>query len=81
MYPNPASAEVNVVYTLRDHLASEVKLQVLDASGRFVDQYTAQAGAGINGFTIDRDDLVSGIYYIRILVGEESHTGSMYITR
>ncbi|MBL0009031.1 MAG: hypothetical protein IPP25_18145 [Saprospiraceae bacterium] len=23
-----------------------------------------QAGAGINGFTIDRDDLVSGIYYI-----------------
>ena len=81
VYPNPASAEVNVVYTLRDHLASEVKLQVLDASGRFVDQYTTQAGAGINGFTIDRDDLVSGIYYIRILVGEESHTGSMYIIR
>ena len=81
VYPNPASDEVNVVYTLRDHLSSEVKLQVLDASGRFVDQYTTQAGAGINAFTIDRDDLVSGIYFIRVMVGEESHTGSMYITR
>lgn len=81
VYPNPASDEVNVVYTLRDNLTSEVKLQVLDASGRFIDQYATHAGTGINVFTIERDDLLSGIYFIRVMVGEESYTGSMYITR
>lgn len=81
VYPNPASTEVNVLYTLRHNLTSDVKLQLLDASGRFVDQFTTQAGTGINVFSIQRDDLLSGIYFIRILVGDQSFTGSMNITR
>ena len=81
VYPNPARNEVNVVYALRNHLTPEVKLQILDASGRFVDQYAIRAGEGFNVFTIQRDDLLSGIYFVRLMVGEQSFTGSMNITR
>jgi hypothetical protein len=81
VYPNPASNEVNVLYTLRNNVPQKVKFQILDASGRFVDEYTSPAGTGFNVFTIHRDDLLSGIYFIRLLVGEQSYTSSMYITR
>lgn len=81
VYPNPASNEVNVLYALSNNLTPEVKLQILDASGRFVDQYAILAGDGFNVFTIKRDDLLSGIYFVRLMVGEQSFTGSMHITR
>jgi hypothetical protein len=66
---------------LRNNLTPEVKLQILDASGRVVDQYATPAGTGFNVFTMQRDDLPSGTYFIRVLVREQSFTGSMYITR
>ena len=81
VYPNPASNEVNVLYALNNNLTPEVKVQILDASGRTIDQYATRAATGLNVFTIQRDDLHSGMYFIRLIVGEKSFTGSMSITR
>lgn len=79
VYPNPSINEVNVSYTLKDPGSATVKLQLFDSSGRFVDQYNTQAGEGLNVFTFQRDNLISGTYFIRMMVGDQSFTGPVQI--
>jgi len=79
VYPNPAINEVNVLYSLKNHSSAMVKLQILDTSGRLVDQYTTRAEEGLNVFTIQRDNLISATYFIRLMVGEQFFTRSIQI--
>lgn len=81
IYPNPASHEVNVFYMLRNNMTSEVKFQILDASGRMVDQFVTRAGEGLNVLTIRRNDLQSGLNFIRLMIDDHSFTGTISIIR
>lgn len=81
IYPNPASSEVNVLYQLRNVGVSNLNFQLLDASGNLIHTYSTRAGDGLNVFTMDQDDLSSGVYFIRLTNRDQSYTSSVSILK
>jgi hypothetical protein len=81
VYPNPAIDEINVLFSLKNNPTGDVKFQILDAHGRLMNQYVTGAGEGLNVYTIHRNDLITGIYFIRLMVDGQSFTGKVCITR
>ena len=69
VYPNPFRGETNVAYTLRGD--AEVQLQVLDMTGRLVDQMVnGQQSPGEYIYTFDgsTSSVESGIYMVQLIV-------------
>jgi hypothetical protein len=73
LYPNPAQ---HSVFIQMEGLAAacEVQLQLMDITGKIVQQKQVQANGGSNQFTMDVTDLTPGIYMIRINVGGKWYT-------
>lgn len=81
VYPNPATSEMNVLYALRNPRTMKLKFQLLDADGNILDDNSTQAVDGLNVFTLHQADLSSGIYFIRLIAGDQSYTGSVSIQK
>ena len=72
-YPNPFSDFTNIPFSLTE--AAKVKIEVLDLSGKLVEEVVdAPYNAGSHSVIFNRDNLHSGIYFYRI------HTGSIVET-
>ncbi len=69
IYPNPASTEVTITYSLEN----EQVLQIIDNFGRVTMQIVLKPEQ--NSITPDISDLCSGIYTIQILGGNEMQKG------
>ncbi len=64
LYPNPVNNELNL--SINSPLPDNVKLQIVDASGKMIRQQARQVATGSNSLTIDITKLASGVYYLSI---------------
>jgi hypothetical protein len=70
-YPNPFNANTLISYQLAKE--SRIKLSILDALGREVDILANQVQkAGQYRFNWNADQLESGIYFIKLVVGDDT---------
>jgi hypothetical protein len=67
LYPNPAE---NAVYLQVEGLTSDeaIQFQIIDLTGKMLQQKLINAQAGSNQFTIDLANLANGIYMLRLQV-------------
>lgn len=77
LYPNPASKELFVELDLKQK--REVKIEILNLVGQVVDTYNSTDVAGANKHRLDVEQLKSGIYFIRIVAGDETVTQKVTI--
>lgn len=74
LYPNPAANQITLAFdAIQDGTTS---INVMDISGRLVQQQNIQTTVGSNTTLLDVSNLQSGIYFVNIKVGD-----SNYITR
>ncbi len=81
VFPNPSVGEVNIAYSLKNPTLGEVRVQLIDSNGRFIQQKETVISEGLNVSTIDGSGLPSGSYYIRIVAGNQSHTAPLQIVQ
>ena len=64
LYPNPVSNELNLVInsTQRDN----IKWQIIDVSGRIINNQIRQVTTGGNNFAIDVTRMAKGVYFLSI---------------
>ncbi len=76
LYPNPASAVVNIV--LHGIASEEIQVQVINTTGRVIRNSRLQTGTQV--FNLDIDGLPKGIYFIK-LTGREMYPVNKLIIR
>lgn len=65
LYPNPSTSHTTLTYGLER--SSDVQVDVLDMSGRIVNQvFFGTQAAGDQNIDIELSDLVSGVYLVRV---------------
>jgi hypothetical protein len=68
LYPNPANEQIQVrMNTLG---AGKAQVRVLDVAGKIITQHVWTYAAGTNNYTLNVQDLASGIYSIELSNGE-----------
>lgn len=80
MYPNPASDQLNIRYTLQK--AADVEIQILDELGRAV-RSTRKSNLAPAEYTepMNVADLAAGVYYVRLTAGSATITRPVVIQR
>ncbi len=77
-YPNPFRSETTISYYLTE--AMKTKLHIYDMHGRLVstlvDHYREK---GIHRISFNRKGLANGVYYVRLIAGEDARTRKMII--
>jgi len=74
IYPNPAHDQATVRFAVPEGSREEVSLRLYDVMGRQVQSLHVDAGAGRHEFQLSVDDLVSGIYVLRLVAGTDVRT-------
>jgi Secretion system C-terminal sorting domain len=69
VYPNPVSSELNIDYNATQ--SGELKIIMMDMSGRIVKQRLSKVELGINKLSIDTQDVVPGLYTLQLLEGKK----------
>ena len=64
VYPNPASASVNISYFSEG--ANESNLNIVDINGRLIKTQRVQISDGDNTINIETENIESGIYFVQI---------------
>ncbi|MBK8566018.1 MAG: T9SS type A sorting domain-containing protein [Saprospiraceae bacterium] len=62
VYPNPANAAANLVFTAQK-AASQAKLTLTDVHGRTVFQANLKVNQGLNGYVLPTQQLNEGVYF------------------
>ena len=78
--PNPFFGSATVTISLES--AGFTRLDVFDLSGRIVQTLTEeQMDGGTHNFTLEADDLVPGVYMIKLSSGEQTTTARCVLIR
>jgi len=72
LYPNPASAELNVAFNATN--SGKNYVQIIDLVGHVVMSYNIHANQGLNEVLIDTHNLSNGSYLVKIGDGVSSKT-------
>ena len=75
LYPNPALDYTNLILDLQD--ASTVAVNITDAAGKLVQQFSFPAFKGNNQKKIDLSKFASGTYMLKVNTGDLSQTISL----
>jgi hypothetical protein len=80
VYPNPATDNVNVVYTI-DNNYSHGTLSILDLTGKQVYRQTVGNNSGFNNYVINVNTLglTSGIYMVRMEIGNSQSVQKLIV--
>ena len=71
IYPNPFNPSATISYSLRD--AQSVVIKVYDAKGRLVHSHDEPTkGPGRHQYIWNAEGAASGVYYVRMRIGEKS---------
>ena len=70
-YPNPARANVNLEFNLRE--SGQVQVFILNQGGQVVDKYSSHHNDGDNKVSLNTSHLASGMYKMMVLFGNEKH--------
>lgn len=68
VYPNPVKDVANVAINSDKH--STVNLNIFDVHGRLVQQQNTDLQVGDNQFSVEMNDLATGIYHLQVTDGE-----------
>ncbi len=77
VYPNPAASFVNVSFTLQNQ--SNVKLQLVDITGKSIREINPSSLKGENTLTLNLDGIESGIYFLRLETGTSTETRKIIV--
>ena len=64
VYPNPVNSRLIIHYVAME--AGELRLQLVDVTGRVVYKYSHQGIEGLNPLEIDMSDFAQGVYHLQI---------------
>lgn len=78
IYPNPTSGELNIQFSDNQ---SNVRLELYDISGKLVKHYSLNSIAPNSVETFNLDNVVNGVYTLRILTNENQATYRVVMTR
>jgi hypothetical protein len=79
-YPNPFDAKTSFTFNLVD--AGNVAVELFDAQGQKVKtMFAGQLGAGVHEFTIEGQDLNSGLYMFRVTGDNFSESGKVILSK
>ncbi len=72
VYPNPFADVFDLAFSLEEN--AEVEIQIFDVMGRFVKTVSkGDLESGAHKLQIDGEDLSKGVYFIEIIIGEDSY--------
>lgn len=77
--PNPASDEVNIRFD--EEYDTEVRLSLMDATGKTVYNEDLFLNSGASKVTLPLENIPSGMYFVRATDGKESHTERLIIQK
>lgn len=78
VYPNPTTDWINL--KIESIETSEINVQVLDISGRLIEQSILQVNSGSTNHTINVASFPAGNYFIRTVVNGETYTQKIVVT-
>ncbi|MBD3169773.1 MAG: T9SS type A sorting domain-containing protein, partial [candidate division Zixibacteria bacterium] len=79
-YPNPFNASTSINFTLPE--PSQVKLNVYNLAGQLVDDVIdARMTAGEHNLHWDGSTYPSGVYYYKLVIGENVFDGKMTLLK
>lgn len=79
IFPNPASAEAQVVFDLETD--AKVTLQMLDATGRLVKSVPVDGIPGVNRYPLSLAGLPEGVYLVEVLTEGYRSMGKLAVLR
>ncbi len=65
VFPNPFQSSTTVEFNLKNSM--ELQVQILDMTGKLVNQFNQEYQAGFNQIAVDGSDLNAGVYFLRLL--------------
>ena len=72
VYPNPFADVFDLAFSLEE--SAEVEMQIFDVMGHFVKTISKQnLNSGTHKLQIDGEDLTKGVYFIEVIIGEDSY--------
>ncbi len=74
--PNPANTQTKLIVS---GINGEVKIVLSDVQGRILKTITTEALSGVMEQTIDLNELVEGVYYIRIQNSDINRTQKLIV--
>jgi hypothetical protein len=78
IYPNPASEYSNVLFNLTESV--QVELNVYSLTGEVIYQESKQnLSPGMNSFTLHTSEFSSGIYFVKLKVGDQITTNKLTV--
>ena len=78
VYPNPATDMANISFSVKD--AGVAKIEILNAVGQVIVSQDLGTISGQQNISMNTADLASGMYIVRISVGENITTRSLSIS-
>jgi hypothetical protein len=79
LYPNPASSEVNIAFSLPN--AGKIAFRLFDMAGREVGGYAKDIQAGQQTEVINLDNLSQGLYMLNIVFDGASNAKSFSVVK
>ena len=79
VYPNPAKDQVNI--NLNMEQSENVEVSVFNTVGQVVLNENFGSMNGVNTLTLNLGDLTTGIYFVKIVVGDKVYTKPLQITK
>jgi hypothetical protein len=79
VYPNPANNQVNI--NLNMEQSENVEVSIFNTLGQIVVSENYGSLNGVNTLNIKLDNLTSGIYFVKIAVGDKVYTKPLQITK
>ncbi|RTY98297.1 T9SS type A sorting domain-containing protein, partial [Flavobacterium sp. RSP49] len=79
LYPNPSSDFFSIQYNLED--VGQVEVQIIDNAGRLVKKYSSKKDSGVWTERYPTDNLVEGVYFVKIVSQNNSTTQKLLIKR
>jgi len=77
VFPNPASDQVNLLYSLKETKGGVIR--ITDMQGKTIKQFDLGVQAGTRQMTVDVSKLPSGIYFATLTSGKESTTQKLVV--
>ncbi len=72
VYPNPTDNELNVRFTVPNAVKTDILVQ--DVTGKIIQTSSIVAGAGSNWIMMNTSEMASGMYFLKVQVGDAHKT-------
>jgi hypothetical protein len=80
VYPNPASSYLSISYDMEN--TGEVRVEIFSITGqKMMSRVLGQRNSGPQVETIDLNGLDNGIYMLRMMAGDATHTSRIKVTQ